>query len=60
MSRGAQEESAFVRCAFRPFDNRWLYLELDSGLVARPSPDYKPHVFDSNLWLGASKREIDE
>ena len=60
VSRGAPEESAFVRCAFRPFDNRWLYLELDSGLVARPSPDYKPHVFESNLWLGASKREIDE
>ncbi len=60
VSRGAPEESSFVRCAFRPFDNRWLYLESDSGLVARPSPDYIPHVFEGNLWLGASKREIDE
>ena len=60
VSRGAPDESAFVRCAFRPFDNRWLYLEADSGLVARPSPDYKPHVIEGNLWLGASKREIDE
>ena len=60
LSRGAPNESAFARCAFRPFDNRWLYLESDSGLVARPSPDYKPHVFEGNLWLGASKREIDD
>ena len=60
LSRGSPDDSAFVRCAFRPFDNRWLYLEPDSGLVARPSPDYKPHVFQGNLWLGASKREIDE
>ncbi len=60
LSRGAPDDSAFVRCAFRPFDNRWLYLEADSGLVARPSPDYKPHVFKGNLWLGASKREIDD
>ena len=59
LARGSPEESAFVRCAFRPFDNRWLYWEADSGLVARPSPDYKPHVFEGNLWLGASKREID-
>ena len=60
LSRVAPDESAFVRCAFRPFDNRWLYLEADSGLVARPSPDYKPHVIEGNLWLGASKREIDD
>ena len=60
VARGTPDESAFVRCAFRPFDNRWLYLEADSGLVARPSPDYKPHVFQGNQWLGASKREIDE
>ena len=24
------------------------------------APDYKPHVFQGNQWLGASKREIDE
>ena len=49
LSRGSPDESSFVPCAFRPFDNRWLYLELDSGLVARPSPDYKPHVFQGNI-----------
>ena len=51
IARGGPDESAFVRCAFRPFDNRWLYWEADSGLLARPSPDYKPHVFEKNLWL---------
>ncbi len=51
LARGGPAEAAFVRCAFRPFDNRWLYWEADSGLLARPSPDYKPHVFEGNLWL---------
>ncbi len=51
IARGGPDDSAFVRCAFRPFDNRWLYWEADSGLLARPSPDYKPHVFEKNLWL---------
>ena len=56
LARGGPAESAFIRCAFRPFDNRWLYWEADSGLLARPSPDYKPHVFAGNLWLSAVPR----
>lgn len=51
LARGGPAESAFIRCAFRPFDNRWLYWEPDSGLLARPSTDYKPHIFDGNLWI---------
>ena len=51
LARGEPDDSAFIRCTFRPFDNRWLYWEADSGLLARPSPDYKPHVFQGNLWL---------
>ena len=58
LERAGPNEDGFVRCAFRPFDNRWLYWEPDSGLIARPSPSYKPHVFEGNLWLGSNKREI--
>ena len=53
--RGAPDEAGFVRCAYRPFDNRWLYWEADSGLLARPRPDYRPHVFKGNLWLSAAQ-----
>ena len=48
--RGPNEEG-FVPYSFRPFDTRWLYWEEDSGLLARPSPDYRPHVFAGNLAL---------
>ena len=51
LARGGPDVSGFVPYAFRPFDNRWLYWEKESGLLARPSPDYKPHVFEGNLWL---------
>ena len=53
--RGGPDEAGFVRCAYRPFDNRWLYWEADSGLLARPRPDYCPHVFKGNLWLTAAQ-----
>ena len=49
-------ESAFIRYSFRPFDSRWLYWEAESGLLARPSPDYKTHVFDGNLCLVAQQK----
>ena len=45
------DASGFVPYAFRPFDYRWLYWERKSGLLARPSPDYRPHVFDGNFAL---------
>ena len=53
--RGGPDEAGFVRCAYRPFDHRWLYWEADSGLLARPRPDYRPHVFKGNLWLTAAQ-----
>ena len=53
--RGRPDEAGFVRCAYRPFDHRWLYWEADSGLLARPRPDYRPHVFTGNLWLTAAQ-----
>ena len=58
LTRGGPDESGFVRFAYRPFDNRWLYWEANSSLLDRPRADYKPHVFAGNLWMGSSKREI--
>ena len=55
LKRGGPQESGFVRYAYRPFDNRWLYWEADSGLLNRPRADYKPHVFEGNLGLSAAQ-----
>ena len=55
LARGGPDEAAFVRCAYRPFDNRWLYWEAAAGLLARPRPEYRPHVFASNLWFSAAQ-----
>ena len=49
------DESGFIRCAYRPFDNRWLYWEANTGLLARPRPEYRPHAFEGNLWLSAAQ-----
>ena len=51
LARGGPDEGGFVRFAYRPFDDRWLYWEADSGLLDRPRPDYRPHAFDGNWWL---------
>ena len=58
LRRGGPDESGFVRFAYRPFDHRWLYWEEDGLLLDRPRPDYRPHVFEGNVWMGSSKREI--
>ena len=60
LARGGPNEDGFVRHAYRPFDNRWLYWDADGGLLDRPRADYRPHVFEGNLWLAANKREIQE
>ena len=56
LKRGGPAEDGFVRYAYRPFDIRWLYWEPDSALVDRPRSEYKPHVFDGNLWFSAVPR----
>ena len=56
LARGGPTESGFLRFAYRPFDNRWLYYERDGALLDRPRPDYQPHVFDGNLWLSCVPR----
>ena len=57
LKRGGPTESGFVRYAYRPFDTRWLYWEVDSQLLDRPRPDYQPHVLAGNLWLESRERE---
>ncbi len=55
LARGGPDEAGFMRCAYRPFDNRWLYWEASPGLLARPRRDYRPHVFEGNKWLSAAQ-----
>ena len=55
LARGGPNETGFVRDAYRPFDNRWLYWEADRRLLTAPSPDYWPHVFRGNLWLSSAQ-----
>ncbi len=55
LRRGGPDESGFIRFAYRPFDNRWLYWEEDGLLLDRPRADYRPHVFDGNMWLSAAQ-----
>ena len=56
LARGGPTESGFVRFAYRPFDNRWLYWEPDTKLLDEKRADYRPHVFDENLWLSCVPR----
>ncbi len=58
--RGGPDEAGFVRHTYRPFDDRWLYWEKDGGLLDRPRPDYRRHVFDGNLWIEARERDARE
>ena len=53
--RGGPNQAGFIRHTYRPFDNRWLYWEADSKLLDRPRPQYKPHIFEGNLWLSAAQ-----
>ncbi len=51
LARGGPDDTGFIRLAYRPFDVRWLYWEAGHGLLGRPVPNYKPHVFEGNVWL---------
>ena len=59
-SQAGPDEAGFIRYTYRPFDTRWLYWEAGRGLLDRPRPDYKAHVFEGNLWLEARQREAQE
>ena len=51
LARGRPVEAGFVRLAYRPFDIRWLYWEAETKLLDEKRADYKPHVFEGNVWL---------
>ena len=55
IARGGPTKTGFVRHAYRPFDQRWLYWEPGHGLLGRPVSDYWPHVFEGNLWLSSAQ-----
>ena len=56
VERGGPCETGFVRYAYRPFDTRWLYWDADTKLLDEKRAEYKPHVFDGNMWLSAVPR----
>ncbi len=56
LARGGPLDANFVLHAYRPFDTRWLYWEAGHGLLGRPVPDYKPHLFENNLWMVAQHK----
>ena len=56
LARGGPVEAGFVRYAYRPFDDRWLYWEADTKLLREKSPRYPGHVFEGNLWLSEVPR----
>ena len=51
LARGGHDQAGFIRLAYRPFDHRWLYWEKDTKLLDEKRADYRPHVFEGNLWL---------
>ena len=56
LQRGGPLDTGFIRFTYRPFDIRWLYWEADSGLLDRPRPDYRQHVFEGNMWLVSQQK----
>ena len=55
LKRGGPDEAGFIRFTYRPFDTRWLYWEAETKLLDEKRADYKPHVFEGNLWLSAAR-----
>ena len=51
LKRGGPDEAGFIRFAYRPFDDRWLYWEKDTKLLDEKRAKYRPHVFEGNAWL---------
>ena len=49
-------DKGFISHAYRPFDTRWLYWEGNDGLLDRPRPEYKRHIFPGNLCLVAQQK----
>ncbi len=60
VKRGGPDEAGFIRFAYRPFDNRWLYWERDTKLLDEKRTEYRAHVCEGNMWLEAREREPTE
>ncbi len=56
LNRGNSEDTGVLRFDFRPFDKRWLYWDGQHGLLNRPRPEYKPHVFKGNIALVSQQK----
>ena len=56
VKRGGPNEDGFIRHTYRPFDTRWLYWEANGGLLGRPRPEYRTHVFEGNTWFSFNKK----
>ena len=48
--------SGIIRYAYRPFDNRWLYWEAETKLLDEKRADYRPHLFNGNIWFVTPRR----
>ena len=55
LTRGGPNENGFIPYTYRPFDNRWLYWEGETKLLDEKRDNYKPHVFEGNLWFSAAQ-----
>ena len=55
LERGGPIDAGFIRFVYRPFDNRWLYWEAETKLLDEKRADYRPHVFEGNMWLSAAQ-----
>ena len=60
LARGGPNESGFIRHVYRPFDNRWLYWEAETKLLDEKRADYRPHVFEGNIWLATPAKQRKE
>ena len=55
LRRGGPVDGGVVRYSYRPFDDRWLYWDGDTKLLDEKRAEYKPHVFEGNVWLCAAQ-----
>ena len=56
LERDTPNASGFVQYAYRPFDTRWLYWESETKLLDEKRAEYKPHIFEGNLWLVSQQK----
>ncbi len=55
LRRNGPVDDGVVRYSYRPFDDRWLYWDGDTKLLDEKRAEYKPHVFEGNVWLCAAQ-----